>query len=68
MGEGKGSTLVFVLVIALCLVAFGFSIAAERRRSIVNRSSLSLSHFVSPNYGFNYLDELYFDFEARYNL
>ncbi|KAH0921298.1 hypothetical protein HID58_021316 [Brassica napus] len=34
MGEGKGSTLVFVLVIALCLVAFGFSIAAERRRSI----------------------------------
>ncbi|CAK9159493.1 unnamed protein product [Ilex paraguariensis] len=33
MGEGKGSTLVHLLVIVLCLVAFGFSIAAERRRS-----------------------------------
>jgi hypothetical protein len=36
MGEGKASTLVFILVVALSLVAFGFSIAAERRRSIVN--------------------------------
>ncbi|XP_010476336.1 PREDICTED: uncharacterized protein LOC104755622 [Camelina sativa] len=34
MGEGKASTLVFILVVALSLVAFGFSIAAERRRSI----------------------------------
>ncbi|KAK3009074.1 hypothetical protein RJ639_013631 [Escallonia herrerae] len=33
MGEGKGSTLVHLIVIVLCLVAFGFSIAAERRRS-----------------------------------
>ncbi|KAM4082870.1 uncharacterized protein LOC142607309 [Castanea sativa] len=34
MGEGKGSTLVHVLVVVLSLVAFGFSIAAERRRSV----------------------------------
>ncbi|KDP29408.1 hypothetical protein JCGZ_18329 [Jatropha curcas] len=34
MGEGKGSTLVHLLVVVLCLVAFGFAIAAERRRSI----------------------------------
>lgn len=34
MGEGRGSTLVHLLVVILCLVAFGFSIAAERRRSI----------------------------------
>ncbi|XP_059649473.1 uncharacterized protein LOC132295291 [Cornus florida] len=33
MGEGKGSTLVHLLVVILSLVAFGFSIAAERRRS-----------------------------------
>ncbi|KAL5726148.1 hypothetical protein ACHQM5_009216 [Ranunculus cassubicifolius] len=33
MGEGKGSTLVHLLVIILSLVAFGFAIAAERRRS-----------------------------------
>ncbi|CAI9096203.1 OLC1v1032289C1 [Oldenlandia corymbosa var. corymbosa] len=31
--EGKGSSLVHLLVIVLSLVAFGFSIAAERRRS-----------------------------------
>ncbi|KAB5538206.1 hypothetical protein DKX38_015739 [Salix brachista] len=34
MGEGKGSTLVHLLVVVLCLVAFGFAVAAERRRSI----------------------------------
>lgn len=34
MGEGKGSTLVHLLLVVLCLVAFGFAIAAERRRSI----------------------------------
>lgn len=33
MGEGRGSTLVHLLAVALCLVAFGFAIAAERRRS-----------------------------------
>ncbi|GAV68960.1 DUF1218 domain-containing protein [Cephalotus follicularis] len=33
MGEGKGSTLVHLLVVLLSLVAFGFAIAAERRRS-----------------------------------
>ncbi|KAL3830911.1 hypothetical protein ACJIZ3_019713 [Penstemon smallii] len=31
--EGKGSTLVHLLVIVLSLTAFGFAIAAERRRS-----------------------------------
>jgi hypothetical protein len=36
MGEGKGSTLVHVLVVVLSLVAFGFAIAAERRRSTVS--------------------------------
>ncbi|KAK4410315.1 hypothetical protein Sango_0104500 [Sesamum angolense] len=34
MGEGKGSTLVHLLVIVLSLTAFGFAIAAERRRTI----------------------------------
>ncbi|KAG2664127.1 hypothetical protein I3760_16G064900 [Carya illinoinensis] len=34
MGEAKGSTLVHLLVVVLCLVAFGFAIAAERRRSV----------------------------------
>ncbi|KAL0372620.1 UNVERIFIED_CONTAM: hypothetical protein Scaly_0943600 [Sesamum calycinum] len=34
MGEGKGSSLVHLLVIVLSLTAFGFSIAAERRRSV----------------------------------
>ncbi|KAK6921742.1 DESIGUAL/Modifying wall lignin-1/2 [Dillenia turbinata] len=34
MGERKGSTLVHLLVIVLSLVAFGFAIAAERRRSV----------------------------------
>ncbi|OAY31321.1 uncharacterized protein LOC110631061 [Manihot esculenta] len=34
MGAGKGSTLVHLLVVVLSLVAFGFAIAAERRRSI----------------------------------
>ncbi|KAI4381444.1 hypothetical protein MLD38_007514 [Melastoma candidum] len=34
MGEARGSSLVYVLVVVLSLVAFGFSIAAERRRSI----------------------------------
>ncbi|KAB1221060.1 hypothetical protein CJ030_MR3G018955 [Morella rubra] len=33
MGEGRGSTLVHLLVVVLSLVAFGFAIAAERRRS-----------------------------------
>ncbi|XP_078439438.1 sodium/hydrogen exchanger (DUF1218) [Wolffia australiana] len=33
MGEGKGSSLVYLLVIVLSLVAFGFAIGAERRRS-----------------------------------
>ncbi|XP_020582816.1 uncharacterized protein LOC110026275 [Phalaenopsis equestris] len=33
MGEGKSSTLVHILVVVLSLTAFGFAIAAERRRS-----------------------------------
>jgi hypothetical protein len=42
MGEtGRTSSLlVHILVIALCLTAFGFAIAAERRRSTVLLSSL----------------------------
>lgn len=35
MAEGRSSILVHILVIALCLTAFGFAIAAERRRSTV---------------------------------
>ncbi|WOL10800.1 hypothetical protein Cni_G19559 [Canna indica] len=35
MEEGKGSTLVHILAIALCLTAFGFAIAAKRSRSTV---------------------------------
>ncbi|KAI4313925.1 hypothetical protein L6164_026867 [Bauhinia variegata] len=34
MVEGRGSTLVHILAVALCLVAFGFAIAAEGRRSV----------------------------------
>ncbi|CAK8537226.1 unnamed protein product [Lathyrus sativus] len=34
MAEGRGSTLVHLLVVVFCLVAFGFAIAAERRRSV----------------------------------
>lgn len=46
MGEGKGSSLVHLLVIILCLVAFGFAIAAERRRSTVTSFfSLSSAYF-----------------------
>ncbi|KAM0986873.1 hypothetical protein ACFX13_011293 [Malus domestica] len=37
MGEGKGSTLVHLLVVVLSLVAFGFAIAAERQRSVKTR-------------------------------
>ncbi|XP_068639008.1 uncharacterized protein [Aristolochia californica] len=33
MAEGRGSTLVHLLIVVLCLVAFGFAVAAERRRS-----------------------------------
>jgi hypothetical protein len=33
--SGRSSVLVHILVIALCLTAFGFAIAAERRRSTV---------------------------------
>ncbi|XP_042494707.1 uncharacterized protein LOC122074008 [Macadamia integrifolia] len=33
MGEGRGSTLVYLLVVVLSLVAFAFAIAAEHRRS-----------------------------------
>ncbi|KAJ0989162.1 hypothetical protein J5N97_007518 [Dioscorea zingiberensis] len=33
MGKGTGSMIVHIFVVALCLTAFGFAIAAERRRS-----------------------------------
>ena len=44
MGEtGRTSSLlVHILVIALCLTAFGFAIAAERRRSTVLPSSTDM--------------------------
>ncbi|KAK7269763.1 hypothetical protein RIF29_22498 [Crotalaria pallida] len=34
MAEGRGSSLVHLLLVVLCLVAFGFAVAAERRRSV----------------------------------
>ncbi|OWM67987.1 hypothetical protein CDL15_Pgr017555 [Punica granatum] len=34
MGEARASTLVYILVVVLSLVAFGFAVAAERRRSV----------------------------------
>ncbi|CAL1392731.1 unnamed protein product [Linum trigynum] len=34
MGQGRGSTLVHLLVVVLSLIAFGFAVAAERRRSV----------------------------------
>ncbi|EOA24789.1 hypothetical protein CARUB_v10018068mg [Capsella rubella] len=34
MGEAKGSTLVYILIVLLSLIAFGFAIAAERRRTV----------------------------------
>ncbi|KAK8965246.1 hypothetical protein KSP40_PGU013193 [Platanthera guangdongensis] len=42
MGEGKSSTLVHILVVVLSLTAFGFAIAAERRRSTQNWTCASL--------------------------
>lgn len=59
MGEGKGSTLVHLLVVALSLVAFGFAIAAERRRSIghtqedpvTNRTYCVYNSDVATGYG-----------------
>lgn len=41
VGEGKGSSLVHLLAVLLCLVAFGFAIAAERRRSTVKSYSFA---------------------------
>ncbi|KAK9105724.1 hypothetical protein Scep_022568 [Stephania cephalantha] len=40
MVEGKGSSLVYLMVVVLSLVAFGFAIAAERRRSTVSLEGL----------------------------
>ncbi|MED6160019.1 hypothetical protein PIB30_047559 [Stylosanthes scabra] len=59
MGEGRGSTLVHLLVVALCLVAFGFAIAAERRRSVgsmqrderTNETYCTYSSDVATGYG-----------------
>ncbi|XP_059315516.1 uncharacterized protein LOC132066167 [Lycium ferocissimum] len=50
MAEGRGSSLVHLLVIILSLIAFGFSIAAERRRSTVIHSPGSLWR-VATGYG-----------------
>lgn len=57
--EGKGSSLVHLLVIVLSLVAFGFAIAAERRRSTgtfvedknTNRTYCVYSSDVATGYG-----------------
>ncbi|RDX87679.1 hypothetical protein CR513_30814 [Mucuna pruriens] len=59
MAEGRGSTLVHLLVVVLCLVAFGFSIAAERRRSVgtmykiegTNETYCSYNSDVATGYG-----------------
>ncbi|XP_020229120.1 uncharacterized protein LOC109810142 [Cajanus cajan] len=59
MAEGRGSTLVHLLVIVLSLVAFGFAIAAERRRSVgtmikiegTNETYCSYSSDVATGYG-----------------
>jgi hypothetical protein len=49
MGEtGRASSLlVHILVIALCLTAFGFAIAAERRRSTVLHTDLLIFFYTS---------------------
>ncbi|XP_043696106.1 uncharacterized protein LOC122646590 [Telopea speciosissima] len=50
MGEGRGSTLVYLLVVVLSLVAFGFAIAAERRRSkwtllpVVDKGTVNMTY------------------------
>ncbi|KAL3501717.1 hypothetical protein ACH5RR_036166 [Cinchona calisaya] len=57
--EGKGSSLVHLLVIILSLVAFGFAIAAERRRSTgtfiqdetTNRTYCVYSSDIATGYG-----------------
>lgn len=47
MKEGRGSSLVYLLVVVLCLVAFTFSIAAERRRSrVLSLSTSPLTFFI----------------------
>ncbi|CAA0818586.1 Protein of unknown function (DUF1218 [Striga hermonthica] len=59
MGEEKGSSLVHLLVIVLSLTAFGFAIAAERRRSvgtlhtdeITNRTYCVYNSDVATGYG-----------------
>ncbi|KAJ8445331.1 hypothetical protein Cgig2_010689 [Carnegiea gigantea] len=59
MKEGKGSSLVYLLVVVLSLVAFGFAIAAERRRSrgniikdeFSNSTYCSYSSDVATGYG-----------------
>lgn len=59
MREGKGSSLVYLLVVVLCLVAFTFAIAAERRRSrgniikdeVTNSTYCAYSSDVATGYG-----------------
>ncbi|XP_031499129.1 uncharacterized protein LOC116263530 [Nymphaea colorata] len=46
MGEGKASSLVVILVVLLSLIAFGFAVAAERRRSV--------GHIVTDTYNTTY--------------
>ncbi|XP_057542754.1 uncharacterized protein LOC130821128 [Amaranthus tricolor] len=59
MREGRGSSLVYLLTILLCLAAFAFAIAAERRRSLgnvildesTNSTYCSYSSDVATGYG-----------------
>ncbi|KAH0674352.1 hypothetical protein KY284_025439 [Solanum tuberosum] len=59
MAEGRGSSLVHLLVIVLSLIAFGFAIAAERRRStgilhddiVTNRTYCVYTSDVATGYG-----------------
>ncbi|XP_057528680.1 uncharacterized protein LOC130807483 [Amaranthus tricolor] len=59
MREGRGSSLVYLLIVLFCLAAFAFSIAAERRRSLgniildgsTNSTYCSYSSDVATGYG-----------------
>lgn len=50
MAEGRGSTLVHLLVVVLSLVAFGFAIAAERRRSVGTMRKIERTNETYCNY------------------
>ncbi|KAL7587231.1 hypothetical protein Lser_V15G38823 [Lactuca serriola] len=68
MGEGKGSSLVHLLVIILCLVAFGFAIAAERRHNITIISAGLLNEFVISIPFFCFVRSRFLNTKAAMNL